>query len=121
MYFTYCQTWIPLVARAFYDDFVTHRPMKWAKTEGLTSATAPAWRDAGSSGNSGGLWERNRQPLNWPLSFEDSKSPPVCSCRHLCDRQDRTILDKCSNASEMTSDQDLLIMRASPVRPIEMG
>jgi hypothetical protein len=25
--------WIPLVARAFYDDFVTHRPMKWAKTE----------------------------------------------------------------------------------------
>lgn len=33
MYFTYCQMWIPLVARAFYDDFVTHRPMKWAKTE----------------------------------------------------------------------------------------
>jgi hypothetical protein len=44
MYFTYCQMWIPLVARAFYDDFVTHRPMKWVKTEGLTSATAPAWR-----------------------------------------------------------------------------
>ena len=33
MYFTYCQMWIPLVARAFYDDFVAHRPMKWAKTE----------------------------------------------------------------------------------------
>lgn len=33
MYFTYCQMWIPLVARAFYDDFVARRPMKWAKTE----------------------------------------------------------------------------------------
>ncbi len=33
MYFTYCQLWIPLVAKAFYDDFVARRPMKWAKTE----------------------------------------------------------------------------------------
>jgi cellulose synthase/poly-beta-1,6-N-acetylglucosamine synthase-like glycosyltransferase len=33
MYFTYCQMWIPLVAKAFYDDFVARRPMKWAKTE----------------------------------------------------------------------------------------
>jgi len=33
MYFTYCQLWIPLVARAFYDDFIVHRPIRWAKTE----------------------------------------------------------------------------------------
>lgn len=33
MYFTYCQLWIPVVARAFYDDFIARRPMKWAKTE----------------------------------------------------------------------------------------
>ncbi len=33
MYFTYCQLWIPVVARAFYDDFVIRRPLKWAKTE----------------------------------------------------------------------------------------
>ncbi len=33
MYFTYCQLWIPVVARAFYDDFIVRRPMKWVKTE----------------------------------------------------------------------------------------
>jgi cellulose synthase/poly-beta-1,6-N-acetylglucosamine synthase-like glycosyltransferase len=33
MYFTYCQMWIPLVAAAFWDDFVAHRPMRWVKTE----------------------------------------------------------------------------------------
>lgn len=33
MYFTYCQLWIPVVARAFVDDFILHRPGKWAKTE----------------------------------------------------------------------------------------
>ncbi len=33
MYFTYCQLWIPVVARAFYDDFILRRPLKWAKTE----------------------------------------------------------------------------------------
>ena len=33
MYFTYCQLWIPVVARAFYDDFIARKPMKWAKTE----------------------------------------------------------------------------------------
>lgn len=33
MYFTYCQLWIPVVARAFYDDFIARRPLKWAKTE----------------------------------------------------------------------------------------
>lgn len=32
MYFTYCQLWIPVVARAFVDDFVTNRPVRWAKT-----------------------------------------------------------------------------------------
>jgi cellulose synthase/poly-beta-1,6-N-acetylglucosamine synthase-like glycosyltransferase len=33
MYFTYCQLWIPVVATAFYDDFIAHRAIKWAKTE----------------------------------------------------------------------------------------
>jgi cellulose synthase/poly-beta-1,6-N-acetylglucosamine synthase-like glycosyltransferase len=33
MYFTYCQLWIPVVAAAFYDDFIVHRAIKWAKTE----------------------------------------------------------------------------------------
>ncbi len=33
MYFTYCQLWIPLVAVAFWDDFVARREIKWAKTE----------------------------------------------------------------------------------------
>ncbi len=33
MYFTYCQLWIPVVASAFWDDFVVRREMKWAKTE----------------------------------------------------------------------------------------
>ncbi|HYM10189.1 MAG TPA: glycosyltransferase [Bryobacterales bacterium] len=33
MYFTYCQLWIPVVARAFYDDFIAHRAFKWVKTE----------------------------------------------------------------------------------------
>jgi cellulose synthase/poly-beta-1,6-N-acetylglucosamine synthase-like glycosyltransferase len=32
MYLTYCQLWIPVVAWAFYDDFVARRPAKWAKT-----------------------------------------------------------------------------------------
>ena len=33
MYVTYCQLWIPVVARALWDDFIVHRPLKWAKTE----------------------------------------------------------------------------------------
>jgi hypothetical protein len=33
MYFTYCQLWLPLVARAFWDDFIVHRPAVWAKTQ----------------------------------------------------------------------------------------
>ncbi len=33
MYFSYCQLWIPVVARAFFDDFVVRREVKWAKTE----------------------------------------------------------------------------------------
>ena len=33
MYFTYCQLWIIVVVRGFYDDFVLKREMKWAKTE----------------------------------------------------------------------------------------
>jgi cellulose synthase/poly-beta-1,6-N-acetylglucosamine synthase-like glycosyltransferase len=33
MYFTYCQLWIVVVLRGFYDDFILKREMKWAKTE----------------------------------------------------------------------------------------
>lgn len=33
MYFSYCQLWIPVVARAFFDDFIVRREMKWVKTE----------------------------------------------------------------------------------------
>lgn len=33
MYFTYCQLWIVVVLKGFYDDFVLRREMKWAKTE----------------------------------------------------------------------------------------
>jgi cellulose synthase/poly-beta-1,6-N-acetylglucosamine synthase-like glycosyltransferase len=33
MYVTYCQLWLPVVARALWDDFIVHRPLKWAKTE----------------------------------------------------------------------------------------
>lgn len=33
MYFTYCQLWIPVVARAFWDDFIARRPAAWVKTE----------------------------------------------------------------------------------------
>jgi len=33
MYFSYCQMWIPVVARALYDDFIATRPMRWVKTE----------------------------------------------------------------------------------------
>lgn len=41
MYFTYCQLWIPVVAVAFWDDFVTHRAMKWAKTERYEVTPSP--------------------------------------------------------------------------------
>ena len=40
MYFTYCQLWIPVVARAFYDDFLLRKPARWAKTERF-EASAP--------------------------------------------------------------------------------
>ena len=41
MYFTYCQLWIPVVAVAFYDDFIAKREKKWAKTARYeVSATA---------------------------------------------------------------------------------
>src|SRR6185295_18437421 len=33
MYFTYCQLWIIVVVKDFYDDFILKRKMKWAKTE----------------------------------------------------------------------------------------
>jgi cellulose synthase/poly-beta-1,6-N-acetylglucosamine synthase-like glycosyltransferase len=33
MYFTYCQLWLPVVAAAFYDDFIARREIKWAKTQ----------------------------------------------------------------------------------------
>jgi cellulose synthase/poly-beta-1,6-N-acetylglucosamine synthase-like glycosyltransferase len=40
MYFTYCQLWIPVVAAAFYDDFIVRREIKWAKTERVQVGTA---------------------------------------------------------------------------------
>jgi len=40
MYFTYCQLWIPVVAAAFYDDFIARRAIKWAKTERYEVGTA---------------------------------------------------------------------------------
>jgi cellulose synthase/poly-beta-1,6-N-acetylglucosamine synthase-like glycosyltransferase len=33
MYLTYCQLWIVVVVKGFYDDVVLKREMKWAKTE----------------------------------------------------------------------------------------
>jgi cellulose synthase/poly-beta-1,6-N-acetylglucosamine synthase-like glycosyltransferase len=32
-YFTYCQLWIPVVCKGFYDDFVVRKTRVWAKTE----------------------------------------------------------------------------------------
>jgi cellulose synthase/poly-beta-1,6-N-acetylglucosamine synthase-like glycosyltransferase len=32
-YFTYCQLWIPVVCKGFYDDFVIRKTRVWAKTE----------------------------------------------------------------------------------------
>jgi cellulose synthase/poly-beta-1,6-N-acetylglucosamine synthase-like glycosyltransferase len=32
-YFTYCQLWIPVVCKGFYDDFVRRKARVWAKTE----------------------------------------------------------------------------------------
>jgi cellulose synthase/poly-beta-1,6-N-acetylglucosamine synthase-like glycosyltransferase len=40
MYFTYCQLWIPVVAAAFYDDFIIRRAIKWVKTERYQVGTA---------------------------------------------------------------------------------
>jgi cellulose synthase/poly-beta-1,6-N-acetylglucosamine synthase-like glycosyltransferase len=33
MYFTYCQLWLVVVLKGFYDDFILKREMSWAKTE----------------------------------------------------------------------------------------
>ncbi len=41
MYFTYCQLWIPVVARAFWDDFIVRREARWAKTERYEVAGQP--------------------------------------------------------------------------------
>lgn len=41
MYFTYCQLWIPVVAAAFYDDFIVHREKKWAKTQRYEVSAQP--------------------------------------------------------------------------------
>jgi len=32
-YFTYCQLWIPVVLKGFYDDFIRKKARTWAKTE----------------------------------------------------------------------------------------
>ncbi len=42
MYFTYCQLWIPVVAVAFYDDFIARREKKWAKTQRYEVSAAAA-------------------------------------------------------------------------------
>jgi hypothetical protein len=33
MYFTYAQLWIPVVLKAFYDDFLARKEARWARTE----------------------------------------------------------------------------------------
>lgn len=33
MYFTYCQLWLVVVSKGFYEDFVLKKEIKWAKTE----------------------------------------------------------------------------------------
>lgn len=33
MYFTYCQLWIPVVIKGFYDDFIARKEIGWVKTE----------------------------------------------------------------------------------------
>jgi hypothetical protein len=33
MYFTYCQLWVIVVLKGFYDDFIMKREMMGAKTE----------------------------------------------------------------------------------------
>jgi cellulose synthase/poly-beta-1,6-N-acetylglucosamine synthase-like glycosyltransferase len=42
MYFTYCQLWIPVVAAAFYDDFIVRREKTWAKTARYEVSAAAA-------------------------------------------------------------------------------
>jgi cellulose synthase/poly-beta-1,6-N-acetylglucosamine synthase-like glycosyltransferase len=42
MYFTYCQLWIPVVAWAFYDDFISRRPAKWDKTRRFQAMKSPS-------------------------------------------------------------------------------
>ena len=51
MYFTYCQLWIPVVAWAFFDDFIIRRPAKWAKTRRF--AVADQELTPGPSGRAG--------------------------------------------------------------------
>jgi len=36
-YFTYCQLWIPVILKGFYDDYVLHKAKVWAKTERFVS------------------------------------------------------------------------------------
>lgn len=33
MYFTYCQLWIPVVIKSFYDDFIARKAIGWVRTE----------------------------------------------------------------------------------------
>ena len=40
MYFTYSQLWLPVVVKAFYDDFIRHREAHWVKTERFTVSEA---------------------------------------------------------------------------------
>jgi cellulose synthase/poly-beta-1,6-N-acetylglucosamine synthase-like glycosyltransferase len=40
-YFTYCQLWIAVVVRAFFDDVVLRRKRVWAKTERFADVRSP--------------------------------------------------------------------------------
>ena len=40
-YFTYCQLWLPVVARAFVDDVILRRRRAWAKTERFEEEDRP--------------------------------------------------------------------------------
>lgn len=41
MYFTYCQGWIIVVARAFKDDVISRKPREWDKTERVEATAIP--------------------------------------------------------------------------------
>ncbi len=73
MYFTYCQLWIPVVAVAFWDDFIARREIKWAKTERYEV-----------TGSGSGSEDRALQTWDWtqfPCFWEIGACPKVCPLR----------------------------------------